>query len=97
MEFACEDPYIFVPTGFSPNGDGSNDVLYVRGNFIEVLYFTIYNRWGEEVFSTTDQTKGWDGEYKGMLADPSVFVFYLEAKCADGQEYFKKGNITLMR
>lgn len=97
MEFACEEPYIFIPTAFSPNGDGNNDVVYVRGNFIEELYLTIYNRWGEEVFSTTDQSKGWDGTYKGMPADPAVFVFYLTVKCADGQEYFTKGNITLIR
>ncbi len=97
VEFDCKDPYIFVPSAFSPNGDGSNDVLYVRGNFIAELYLTIYNRWGEEVFSTTDQTKGWDGTYKGMPADPAVFVYYIKAKCVDGQEYFKKGNVTLIR
>jgi gliding motility-associated-like protein len=97
LEFNCDDPYIFVPSAFSPNDDGYNDILFVRGNFLESLFFTLYNRWGEEVFSTTDQNIGWDGKYKGMLVDPAVFVFYLEAKCIDGQEYFEKGNITLMR
>lgn len=106
IEGLCGEPYLFFPDAFSPNGDGFNDILYVRGDFIEELYLTIYNRWGEEVFSTTDQTIGWDGTYKGMPADPGVFVYYLTAKCIDGQYWegndakhinIKKGNVTLIR
>jgi gliding motility-associated-like protein len=97
VESKCEEPEIFVPSGFSPNGDGLNDVLYVRGAMIEDLYFTVYNRWGEKVFETNDKSIGWDGTYRGMEADPGVFAYYLKVRCIEGQELFLKGNVTLIR
>ena len=96
-EIICEEPNIFVPNAFTPNDDNQNDILFIRGNFIEELYFTLYNRWGEKVFETRDQAIGWNGVYKDMQADPGVFVYYLTAKCLGGEEYFKKGNVTLIR
>lgn len=93
----CEEGDSFVPNTFTPNGDGQNDVLYVRGLKVEELYFAVYNRWGEKVFETTDKTKGWDGIYKGRAADVGVFGYYLKVKCYDGNETFKKGNVTLIR
>lgn len=93
----CEEPNIFVPNAFTPNGDGNNDVLYVRGAFIEEMHFIIYDRWGEKVFETFDQTKGWDGTYKGRKADPAVFVYYLEVRCIGGKSFFKKGNTTVLK
>lgn len=93
----CGSPNIFVPNAFTPNGDGENDLVLVRGGGITDLKFSIYNRWGEEVFYTEDQSVGWDGTYKGDVAEPAVFVYYLEAVCDDGQTYFEKGNITLIR
>ncbi len=97
IDSKCEDPYIFVPNAFSPNGDGVNDVLYVRGRNITDLYFAVYNRWGERVFETEDQSIGWDGYFRGRSSDPAVFDFYLKYKCAGGKEYFQKGNVTLIR
>jgi len=93
----CEEGSSFVPNTFSPNGDGINDVLYVRGIKMESIYFAVYNRWGEKVFETNDKNKGWDGNYKGRPADNGVFGWYLKVKCYDGQEHFKKGNVTLIR
>jgi gliding motility-associated-like protein len=93
----CEEGDSFVPNTFTPNGDGQNDILYVRGLKVEELYFAVYNRWGEMVFETTDKTKGWDGIYKGRAADVGVFGYYLKVKCYDGNETFKKGNVTLIR
>jgi gliding motility-associated-like protein len=93
----CSPADIFVPNTFTPNGDGQNDMLYVRGNEIAKLYFAVYNRWGQLVFETTDLTKGWDGIYKGMKADPAVFAWYIKAKCFNGNELEKKGNVTLIR
>lgn len=97
VELICGPPSIYVPNAFTPNGDGNNDQLFVRGNFITDLYFVIYNRWGEKVFETRTLAEGWDGTYKGRDADPAVFVYYLEALCEGGEEYFEKGNITLIR
>ncbi|MCB0640653.1 MAG: PKD domain-containing protein [Phaeodactylibacter sp.] len=93
----CEEPFIFVPTGFTPNDDGINDVLYVRGNNIDELYFTVYNRWGQKLFETEDVNVGWDGTYKGERLPPDVYGYYIRAKCYNSEEFFKKGNITLIR
>lgn len=97
IEAVCGEPDIYVSNAFTPNGDNKNDKVFVHGKNISDLYFTIYNRWGEKVFETTKQSEGWDGYYKNKLSDPAVFVYYLKVKCFDGQEYFKKGNITLIR
>lgn len=93
----CQEPYIFLPNAFTPNGDGENDVLYVRSNIVESLELVIYNRWGQKVFETTNQETGWDGTFKNTLQTPDVFAYYLKAKCFNGQEFFKKGNVTLLR
>ena len=93
----CNLADIFVPNTFTPNGDGHNDVLYIRGNEIKELYFAVYNRWGQMVFETTDITKGWDGIYNGMKVDPAVFAWYFKAKCFNGSEMKKQGNVTLIR
>lgn len=97
IDSKCEDPYIYVPNAFTPNGDGENDVLYVRGRNITDLYFAIFNRWGEKVFETTDQTKGWDGNFRDRSSDPAVFDYYLKYECEGGVKYFQKGNVTLIR
>ncbi|MEZ4923268.1 MAG: gliding motility-associated C-terminal domain-containing protein [Crocinitomicaceae bacterium] len=97
VEFICGDVYIFVPNAFSPNGDNENDVLYVRGTFLEEIDFKIFDRWGEKVFETQDQSLGWDGTFKGELVDPDVYVYHLKAICFDGQETLIKGNITVLR
>jgi gliding motility-associated-like protein len=96
-ELRCEEPDIFIPDAFTPNGDGNNDVLFVRGRHIRDLELKVFDRWGEVVFATTDQAKGWDATYKGRPVDPAVYVYWLTAHCIDGQEFFKKGNVTVIR
>lgn len=93
----CIEGDAFIPNTFTPNGDGQNDILYVRGLKVDEVYFAVYNRWGEMVFETTDKSKGWDGIYKGKPADVGVFGWYLKVKCYNGEETFKKGNVTLIR
>lgn len=93
----CSEPFIYVPNGFSPNGDGRNDVLFVRGTGIEELYFVVYDRWGEKVFETTSQDMGWDGRFRGKALNSDVFGFYLRVRCFNGEDFFKKGNVTLLR
>jgi len=93
----CAEPYIFVPNAFTPDGDGHNDVIIPKGTVITDIYFVIYNRWGEEVFQTNQLGVGWDGTYKGKALPPGVYGFYVKCSCLDGNQYFKKGNITLIR
>ncbi len=88
---------LFVPNGFSPNGDGQNDILYVRGLGITSIYWVIYDRWGEKVFETTDPKQGWDGTYKGKALDPAVFVYYYKATCITGDEVKRKGNVAIIK
>lgn len=97
LEYICGDIYIFIPSAFTPNGDGENDILYVRGEFLQELELKIFDRWGELVFETNDQSKGWDGTYKGKPLDPDVYVYHMKAICIDGQETLFKGNISLLR
>ena len=98
----CAEPVIFVPSAFTPNGDGNNDVLYVYGNdqsdlFFDEFYFVIYDRWGQKLFETTDPKQGWDGSYKGKELPPDVYGFYLKVKCYNQQTFTKKGNVSLLR
>lgn len=90
-------PLVDVPSGFSPNGDGVNDMVYVKGYGIQSMVFRIYNRWGEKVFETTDQTKGWDGRYKGEIQEMEVYGYTLKVQFFDGTKDSKNGNITLLK
>ena len=90
-------PLIGVPNAFSPNGDGINDKVFVEGKGIVELVFRIYNRWGEKVFETHDQSIGWDGYYKGVLQEVDVYSYAVEATFINGQTVPLKGNITLLR
>jgi len=93
----CEEPFVFIPTGFTPNGDGKNDTFKVIGNNLDEIYLAVYNRWGELIFETRDPSAGWDGTYKGKLMPPDAYGFYAIVKCVGGLEYFKKGNVTLLK
>ncbi len=88
---------IGVPSAFSPNGDGNNDVLYVRGYGITSMNFKIFNRYGQKIFESSNQEYGWDGTVNGKPEDPGVFVWMLDARTADGKRHVLKGNVTLIR
>lgn len=90
-------PLADVPTGFSPNGDGSNDILYVRGYSIQTLDFKVFNRWGEVVFETQNQAVGWDGTFKGKPQEMDAFAYTLQVTFYDGSVMKKQGNVTLLR
>lgn len=87
---------IYVPTMFSPNNDGNNDILFVRGIGIKSLSFAIYDRWGEKVFETEDLNYGWDGAFRGKPLNPGVFVYFANVIFTDGKIEEKKGNVTLV-
>lgn len=97
-EVYCDEPYIFIPNAFTPNGDGKNDILYVRGDeYLVSFTLRVYNRWGEKVFESQDINQGWDGTFRGEICQPGVYDFYLEATCLGKNRYIKKGNVTLIR
>ncbi|GAB4449619.1 MAG: hypothetical protein OHK0036_06830 [Bacteroidia bacterium] len=86
------------PTGFSPNNDGINDAFGpVNPRFLKSYELHIYNRWGEEIFSTTNPFEYWDGTYKNKAAQPGVYAYYARYKNILNEEKMSKGNITLLR
>jgi gliding motility-associated-like protein len=88
---------VWVPNVFSPNDDGVNDILYVRGKSIESFELVIYDRWGEKVFYTNKLDIGWDGTFRGKKMNKAVFVYYLKGFFKDGSAFSQKGDITLIR
>ena len=88
---------VFIPNAFSPNNDTQNDFVCAFGNCIQILNFTIYDRWGEKVFETNDPKICWDGKYKGELMNSGVFVYYMTATLFTGEIIKKQGNINLFR
>jgi len=96
-KLVCDDPYIFIPNVFSPNGDGLNDILYVRSRILESFYFAVYSRWGQKLFETTRFDEGWDGTYQGKPCQNGVYDFYFNGTCVGGQTQEIKGNVTLIR
>ncbi len=93
----CGSNEVFIPSAFSPNGDGQNDLFYVRNNCIQTMLLTIYNRWGEKVFESDDVTKGWDGKFKDKLIDAGVYAYYITATFVNNELYNNKGNINVVR
>ena len=93
----CEEPFLFIPTAFSPNGDGLNDSFRVMGNNIAALKLIVYDRWGEKLFETTTPGQGWDGNFRGKALPPDVYGYYVEVTCVGGLHFAKKGNVTLFR
>lgn len=91
-------PYVFVPTAFTPNNDGLNDdVRPIAVGISKINYFSVYNRWGQLVFTTTINGKGWDGRIKGVLQSTNVFVWMVNAIDYTGKPLFLKGTVTLIR
>jgi gliding motility-associated-like protein len=86
-----------VPTGFSPNGDGSNDIFYPRGGPFTKMHMRIYNNWGELIFETHELTGGWDGTYKGVPQPLGVYVWVVDAENENGDTFHDSGDVTLLR
>lgn len=91
-------PIIFVPSAFTPNNDGKNDLLRpIAVGIKDIDYFNIYNRWGQLLFSTKTNGKGWDGKLNGVLQPTGTFVWTVKATDYIGKAYFQKGVVTLIR
>lgn len=91
-------PSFYVPTAFSPNNDGLNDVLKpIILGMRSIKYFRVYNRGGRLLFSTTERGKGWDGTYKGNPQDPATYVWTAEGVTYKGENIVRKGSAVLIR
>lgn len=100
-----KDLPVYVPTAFSPNGDGNNDwfTVYARQGIItNVRSMQIYNRWGEQVFENQNfqpnaPMEGWDGFFRNQTLNPGVFAYVVEVELFDGSTELLKGDVTLAR
>ena len=93
----CDETDVYVPNAFSPNGDNINDVWRFRSNFVDLVEVHVYNRWGQEVFTSNDVNFEWDGTMNGEFLKPDVYAYYIKVICVDASEYISKGNVTLVR
>ena len=92
------NPGMYVPTAFTPDGDGNNDVTRpVLLGMRSLIYFKVYNRFGELMFYTTEKDKGWDGIYKGKPQDPATFVWMAQGETYKGKLITQKGYVILIR
>ena len=89
---------LYVPNAFTPNGDGINDVFRpIPIGMKQINYFKVFNRWGQLMYSTTDQFAGWDGNYKGRPQDPAVYVWIVQGLDFDNNTITQKGTMVLIR
>lgn len=93
-----EEYTIDVPLAFTPNGDGNNDVIYVRGwGLKQLIEFKIYNRWGQCIFETDDLQKGWDGTFQGRKQEADTYAYTVKALTYGGRILTKNGLFNLLR
>jgi len=89
---------ISIPSAFTPNGDGLNDVFRPLGmTYQSLVEFSVYNRWGQRVFTTSNKEQGWDGTFNGVKQDMDVYNYMLIVALEDGSTRMYKGNVTLVR
>ena len=91
-------PEVFVPNAFTPNNDGKNDVLRpIAVGMKQIEYFSVYNRWGQLIFSSRINYQGWDGTIRGNSQTAGVYVWVVKAVDYMGKPYLKKGTVLLIR
>lgn len=97
--YVLKDVVLLIPTAFSPNNDGVNDIFRIAKylNIERLINFSVFNRWGNLVFETNDIDAGWDGTYKGREQLLGVYVWFVKALDYDGNTIVRKGNVTLLR
>ncbi|HEX5625457.1 MAG TPA: gliding motility-associated C-terminal domain-containing protein, partial [Saprospiraceae bacterium] len=105
IRILIDQPQVWVPNAFSPNGDQINDLVWIHGSQEEVTRirtFQIFDRWGNRVFENkdfkpNDQSTGWDGSYQSQKCSPGVFVYWAEVELINGESWIIKGDISLIR
>ena len=92
------ETFVKFPTMFTPNGDGNNDVIYVKGWGIkDLLEFQIFNRWGQLIYSSPNINDGWDGTFNGVLQNTDIYVYKVKVMTWKNVEVKEEGYINLIR
>lgn len=102
VDVADQDDFLKMPNVFSPNNDGVNDYFNIAideddKEFINVITFKVYNRWGNLVYDNEDPDNGWDGNFESNLAPAEVYAYFIEVELIDCEVKSEKGNVTLVR
>ena len=96
-----DDPPLFIPNSFTPDGDGLNDIFNPAGNYESIVdfYMAIYNRWGQMIFETRDRNKGWDGIVNNEIVQLGVYVYKVDYRsyCAPDKTINQIGHIVVLR
>ncbi len=92
-----KEPNLFYPTAFTPNGDNLNDEFKVFGQFISSIEMKIFNRWGEQLYGSSDINLGWDGTYKGNDMPEGTYAFVADITDFSGREFTRSGSVVLLR
>lgn len=105
-EAGMEEPFVVsisesvleMPNAFSPNGDGYNDVYKAKEGYESIISFkaTIFNRWGQRLYSWDNLDGGWDGKFNGKTVKDGVYFVVVQAKGADGKEYKIKRDVNVL-
>ncbi|MEL6638716.1 MAG: gliding motility-associated C-terminal domain-containing protein, partial [Bacteroidota bacterium] len=97
VEDNCVNGLPLVANIIMPDGDGYNDYLELQyEEIVSIEVLRVYNRWGELVFETNDMNIKWDATFRGELVNPGVYVYYVSGKCPNEEEFFRKGNVTVL-
>ncbi|CAN5140074.1 hypothetical protein BH09BAC1_BH09BAC1_07020 [soil metagenome] len=99
VEERCTEDQIFVGNGFTPNGDGINDIAFARLHGLnKLIVYRIFDRWGDLIFETNNVFEGWDGKNsKGEQLNSGVYVYMVEAECFSGRKLIKTGNVAIIK
>jgi gliding motility-associated-like protein len=103
IKLTCDEGKVYVPSAFTPDNNGKNDVFYIKGKGVRIIKsFQVFGRWGEIVFekkniNIDDRSSAWDGNYKGQPAPTGTYVYVAELICDTGQPFVVKGTVVLVR
>jgi gliding motility-associated-like protein len=90
-------PRLVVPNAFTPNGDGLNDVLELKGRYLNAFTFVVVDRNGQEVFRSTDRSQTWDGTIRGHAPINSAYVWRLTMQDEANQPFTQTGTVTILK
>ena len=94
VAFEVCETNVFMPNAFSPNGDGKNDTFFPEGKNFEIIYFQVFNRWGELIYN---HPSPWDGKHNGQIVQTGTYVYYIEYKNFKGETQYLKDTFTILK
>ena len=101
IEIECSDSKVYIPSAFTPNGDGKNDRFEIKGSIL-IRHIVIYGRWGNVVYEreniwASTNTDWWDGTSHNLPCDVGAYVYLIELQCPSGTLFKRKGTVVLIR